>query len=101
LLALRMSETKLRSDTQVSASSDTDIAADGTPETISGSVFAEGGSIGNPEEPDSRIPITSAEFGLDWSAQRRTLRMPFKVTAGAARYTLRAEFAAPAQPGGS
>ena len=27
--------------------------------------------------------------------------MPFKVTAGAARYTLRAEFAAPAQPGGN
>ena len=29
------------------------------------------------------------------------LRVPFKVTAGAARYTLRAEFAAPAQAGGN
>ncbi len=101
LLALRMSESKIRSDTQISASVDSDITADGTPETISGSIYAEGGSIGNPEEPDSRIPITSAEFGLDWSAQRRTLRVPFKVTAGAARYTLRAEFAAPAQAGGA
>ena len=101
LLALRMSESKIRSDTQISASIDSDITADGTPETISGSIYAEGGSIGNPEEPDSRIPITSAEFGLDWSAQRRTLRVPFKVTAGAARYTLRAEFAAPAQAGGA
>ena len=39
--------------------------------------------------------LKTAEFGLDWNAERRTLRVPFKVTAGAARYTLRAEFAAP------
>ena len=101
LLALRMTESKLRSDTLVSASIDSDIAADGTPQTIAGSVYAEGGSIGSPDEPEARIPIKSAEFGLDWNAERRTLRVPFKVTAGAARYTLRAEFAAPPQPGGN
>ena len=50
--------------------------------------IAEGGSIGNPDEPEHQIPISSAEFGLDWDAARRTLRVPFKVTAGAARYTL-------------
>ena len=98
LLALRMSETKLRSDTLVSASIDADIAADGTPQTISGSIFAQGGSIGNPDEPEHQIPITSAEFGLDWDNARRTLRVPFKVTAGAARFTLRSEFAAPGAP---
>ena len=101
LLALRMAESRIRSDTQVSASIDSDIAADGTPETLSGSIYAEGGSIGSPDEPEHQIPIKSAEFGLDWSAARRTLRVPFKVTAGAARYTLRAEIAAPAQPGGN
>jgi hypothetical protein len=99
LLALRMVESKLRSDTLVSASIDSDLAADGTPQTVSGSIYAEGGSIGNPEEPASLIPIKSAEFGVDWNVERRTLRVPFKVTAGAARYTLRAEFAAPAQTG--
>jgi hypothetical protein len=101
LLALRMAESRLRSDTLVSASIDSDIAADGTPQTISGSVYAEGGSIGSPEEPAHQIPITSAEFGLDWDVARGTLRVPFKVTAGAARFTLRSEFAAPAQPGGN
>jgi AsmA-like C-terminal region len=101
LLALRMTESKLRSDTLLSASIDSDIAADGTPHTISGSVLAQGGSIGNPEEPEHQIPITSAEFGLDWDIARNTLRVPFKVTAGAARFTLRSEFAAPAQPGGN
>ena len=101
LLALRMSETKMRSDTQVSASIDADITSDGTPDTISGSVYAEGGTFGSPDEPEALIPIGSAEFGVDWSAQRGTLRVPFKVTAGAARYTLRAEFAAPQQAGGA
>ena len=42
LLALRMAESKLRSDTLVSASIDSDIAADGTPQTLSGSVYARG-----------------------------------------------------------
>ena len=101
LLALRMAESRLRSDTQISASIDSDISEDGTPQTISGSVYAEGGSIGDPDDPDHLIPITNAEFGIDWDNTRRTLRMPFKVTAGAARFTLRAEFAAPTQAGGA
>ena len=101
LLALRMAESRLRSDTLVSASIDSDIAPDGTPQTISGSVYAEGGSIGSSDDAEHQIPIKSAEFGLDWDNARRTLRMPFKVTAGAARFTLRSEFAAPAQPGGA
>ncbi len=101
LLALRMSESRLRSNTLVSASIDSDIAEDGTPQSITGSVVAQGGSIGSPDDPEHQIPIGTAEFGLDWDVTRRTLRVPFKVTAGAARFTLRSEFAAPAQPGGS
>jgi hypothetical protein len=101
LLALRMSESKFRSDTLISASIDADIAGDGVPQTLSGSIYAQGGSIGGPDDPEHQIPITNAEFGLDWDAARRTLRVPFKVTAGAARFTLRSEFAAPALPGGS
>lgn len=101
LLALRMSKGRLRSDTQVSASIVSDLAADGTPQVITGSVVANGGYIGSADDPAHRIAIGNAEFGLDWDNARRTLRIPFKVTAGAARYTLRAEFAAPAQPGGN
>ena len=84
LLALRMSESKFRSDTLVSASIDADIAGDGVPQTLSGSIYAQGGSIGNPDDPEHQIPITSAEFGLDWDNARRTLRVPFKVKIGRA-----------------
>jgi hypothetical protein len=101
LLALRMAESRIRSDTLVSASIDSDVAADGTPQTVSGSIVAQGGSIGDPADPEHQIPITSAEFGLDWDVARRTVRVPFKVTSGRARFTLRSEFAAPAQPGGA
>jgi hypothetical protein len=101
LLALRMSESKVRSDTLVSASIHSDIAADGTPQNVTGSIVAQGGTIGDPADPDHLVPISNAEFGLDWDIARRTLRMPFKITAGAARLTLRAEFAAPAQVGGN
>jgi hypothetical protein len=101
VLALRMAATRVRSDTTVSASIQSDIAADGTPQTLVGSVVAEGGSIGDPDAPDRLIPIGKAEFGLDWDVGRRTLRVPFKIAAGSARITLRSEFAAPAQPGGN
>ena len=63
LLALRMSEGRLRSDTLVSASIESEFASDGTPQTVTGTVIAEGGSIGSQESP---VPITGAEFGLDW-----------------------------------
>lgn len=96
LLALRMSEARLRSDTLISASIESEITSDGTPQTIGGSIIAEGGSIGDPDDP---VPITSAEVQLDWDANRRTLRVPFKINAGNARVTLRSEFAAPQTPG--
>jgi hypothetical protein len=100
LLALRMADIQLRSDTLISASVLSDLAADGTPQTIAGSIVAQGGSLGNPSDPQKRIAIGSAEFGIDWDINRRTLRVPFKVNAGPARVTLRSEFAAPAQPDG-
>jgi hypothetical protein len=101
LLALRMAEGRLRSDTVVSASVESDIAADGTPQTITGTLVAQGGSIGESADPLHRIPINSAEIGLDWDVTRRTLRVPFKITAGAARISLRSEFAAPVRPDGN
>jgi len=101
ILALRMAESRIRSDTLVSASIDSDVAPDGTPQTVVGSIVAQGGSIGDPADPQHQIPISTAEFGFDWDVARHTLRMPFKVAAGRARFTLRSEFAAPARAGGS
>lgn len=100
LLALQLGDVRFRSDTLISALVESDITADGTPHMINGSIMAQGGSIGDAADPRHRIPILSAEIGLDWDIARRTLRVPFKVSAGKARYTLRSEFAAPAQPGG-
>src|SRR5262249_48602097 len=77
LLALRMSEVRIRADTHVSASIEADITAEGTPQTVGGTIVAEGGSIGSLEDEVHRIPIDRAEFGLDWDAGRRTFRVPF------------------------
>ena len=95
LLALRMSESRLRSSTLISASVEAEIGTDGMPLSVGGSIIADGGSIGDPDDP---VPITNAEVQLDWDHMRRTLRMPFKINAGNARITLRSEFAAPQTP---
>ena len=101
LLAMRMAEAGLRSDTLLSASVESDIGPDGTPQIVGGTIIAEGGSIGDGDDPVGRIPITSVELRLDWDISRRTLRMPFKIVAGSTRVTLGAEFAPPAAPGGN
>ena len=99
LFALRMVQSRVRSDTLVSAAIEADIAANGKPQTLAGTILAEGGAISDPDDPEVRMPIGSAEFRLDWDASRGTLRLPFKVVSGGARLTLRSEFAAPKEPG--
>ena len=95
-------KSRLRSDTLVSASIDSDIAAGRhAADHLRLGLSPRAARSASPDDPEHQIPISSAEFGLDWDNARRTLRMPFKVTAGAARFTLRSEFAAPAQPGGN
>ena len=101
LLALRMGDGRLRSDALVSGTIQAEIASDGTPQTLAGTILAEGGSVGDADDPHSRLPIGNAEFGLDWDIARGTLRVPFKVVSGRTRFTLRSEFAAPKDPGGN
>ena len=100
LLALRVGEGRLRSNTVVSAAIEADIASDGKPHTLGGTLVAEGGSIGEPDDPGS-IPISTAELALDWDITRGTLRVPLKLISGPARVTMRAEFAAPKDSGGN
>ncbi len=101
LLALRMAPSPMRFGTKVSASIQADIAANGMPQYVNGSVVAEGGSIGDSADERFRIPIGAVEFGVDWDATRGTLRMPFKLSSGATKVTLRAEFGAPRETGGN
>jgi hypothetical protein len=100
LLALKSFDMPLRSDTLVSAGIEGEIATDGTPQTLAGTIVAEGGSIRSAiGDSEPSIPITNMEFGLDWDRTRGSLRVPIKLAVGAMRTTLRAEFAAPTQPG--
>ena len=93
LLALRMSESQLRCDTLLSAALQAELAADGTPQTVRGTVVAEGGSLHQAGHIESGLPITNLELAVDWDINRRTLRLPFQLNSGGARVTLRAEFA--------
>jgi hypothetical protein len=98
LFALHM-ESGVRSDMVVSATMEANLNAEGTPQLVRGTVLAENGEIGFLGQPDHRIPIGAAEFGIDWDISRGTVRMPFKVQSGSTRISLRAEFASPAQSG--
>ena len=100
LLGLRMTDSRLRIDSLVSAAIEAEFTADGTPQFVRGTILAEGGTIHQVGHTASALPITSLELGLDWDITRRTLRAPFKINSGPAHVTLRSEFVAP-EPGGS
>ena len=93
LLALRMSDSQLRCDALVSAALQAELAPDGTPQQVRGNVVAEGGSLHQAGHMQNGLPITNLELAVDWDINRRTLRVPLQLTSGAARLTLRAEFA--------
>lgn len=95
LLALRMTDSRLRCDSLVSAEIEAEIAADGTPQLVRGTILAEGGSIHQIGHVDNAVPITSLEVALDWDIARQTLRVPFKISSGPTHLTLRSEFVAP------
>ena len=101
LFALHMVESGLRSDMMLSAVLEANIGADGAPRVARGNVLAEGGALSFMGYEGESFSIGTAELGIDWDVSRGTLRVPFKVSSGATRITLRAEFAAPTQSGGS
>lgn len=100
MLAARLGDGSMQIDTPLSASMSGEIGPDGLPQNLTGRIVAEAGSIGDADEPDSRIAIEHAEFKLQWDAQNRILSMPFQVLAGGNRITLLARVEAPAEPGG-
>jgi hypothetical protein len=100
LLASRLDGGNLQIDTPLSASLSGEIGPDGLPQTLSGRVVADAGSIGDASDEDSRISIERAEFKLQWDAEHRVLSVPFQILSGGNRITLIGQVEAPAEPGG-
>jgi hypothetical protein len=90
MLALRTKEGGVAADLPLSASMRAEIAADGTPQTVSGEVVADKGTITDPLDPDFSFPIDRAVVRFNWDAQRRNLVVPFQLRAAGNQFTLRA-----------
>ncbi|MDB5600002.1 MAG: hypothetical protein JWN71_2046 [Xanthobacteraceae bacterium] len=95
LLALRVGDGSIRADVPISASLRGEIGANGMPETLSGRIVADAGTIGLPDDPATQLAVERAEFNLDWDATRNALVVPFQVLAGGHRITLLARLDVP------
>jgi Protein of unknown function len=100
LLAARLDNGNLRIDTPLSANLSGEIGPDGLPQTLSGRLVADAGSIGDANDDDGRIAIDRAEFKFNWDAATRVLSMPLQVLSGGDRVTLMAQVEAPEQASG-
>ena len=101
LLALRVKEGEFDLDLPLSASIRADIAADGTPQVVSGQLIAGAGTLtDHAGSDDIKIAIERADIRLNWDARRRMLVMPFQLLAGGNQFTLRADLQAPSGDGG-
>jgi hypothetical protein len=100
LLASRFGDGSLQFDTPLSASLSGEIGPDGLPQTLTGRIVAEAGSIGDANDEDSRITIERAEFKLQWDGENRILSVPFQILSGGNRITLLGRVEAPPEPGG-
>jgi hypothetical protein len=100
LLASRLDAGDLLIDTPLSASLSGEIGPDGLPQTLTGRIVADAGSIGDASDQDSRISIERAEFKLQWDAEHRLLSVPFQILSGGNRITLIGQVEVPAEPGG-
>ena len=100
LLASRVGDGGLQIDTPLSASLSGEIGPDGLPQSLTGRIVADAGSIGDANDEDSRISIERAEVKLQWDAENRVLAMPFQILSGGNRITLLGRIEAPVDPGG-
>ena len=100
LLASRLDAGDLQIDLPLSASLSGEIGPDGLPQTLTGRIVADAGSIGDASDADSRIGIERAEFKLQWDVDHRVLSVPFQILSGGNRITLLGQVEAPAEAGG-
>jgi len=101
LLAARFGDGNLKTDMPLSASISGEIGPDGVPQTLSGRIVADAGSISDANDGDARIAIERAEFKLDWDAASRVLSVPFQILSGGNRITLIGQIEAPEETSGT
>ena len=101
LLASRLDDGNVRTDMPLSASISGEIGPDGVPQTLTGRIVADAGSISDANDDDSRVAIDRAEFKLNWDAANRVLAVPFQILSGGNRITLMGQIEAPPEAGGA
>jgi hypothetical protein len=101
LLASRLGDGNAQIDAPLSASINAVVGPDGVPDSLSGRIVAEAGSIGDANEEDGRIAFDHAEFRLNWNAASRVLAIPFQLLSGGNRITLMGQIEAPEESAGT
>ena len=101
LLASRFGDGNAQIDMPLSASIAALVGPDGVPDSLSGRIVVEAGSIGGANEEDGRLAFDHAEFRLNWNAASRVLTMPFQILSGGNRITLMGQIEAPEEGGGT
>src|SRR5580658_2535671 len=96
LLAARLGDGSLQVDMPLSASLHGEISPNGVPQSLTGRVVADAGSINDANDADGRLDIDRAEFKIDWDAASRVLSVPFQILSGGNRITLLGQVEAPA-----
>ena len=96
LLAARFGDGSLQVDMPLSASLHGEIGPNGVPQSLTGRVVADAGSINDANDADGRLDIDHAEFKIDWDAASRVLSVPLQILAGGNRITLLGQVEAPA-----
>jgi Protein of unknown function len=100
LLASRLGDGSLQINMPLSASLRGEIGPNGVPQSLSGRIVADAGSISGDNEADGRLDIDRAEFKIDWDAASRVLSVPFQILSGGNRITLLGQVEAPASAPG-
>ena len=101
LLASRLGDGNAQFDVPLSASIAALVGPDGVPDSLSGRVVADAGSIGDTNDEDGRLRFDHAEFRLNWNAASRVLTVPFQILSGGNRITLMGQIEAPEEGAGT
>jgi hypothetical protein len=70
------------------------------PQSLTGRIVADAGSINDGDSSDGQIVIDRAEFKINWDAGSRVLEVPLQILSGNNRLTLLGQVQAPAQAPG-
>jgi hypothetical protein len=91
LLALRLNENRMHADLPVSASVRAEVAANGALQRMQGQVYAGRGVITDRDGDDViKVEVERADVRFNWDELRRTLTIPFQVSAGGHQFTMHA-----------